>query len=128
MRASIFLTLAASALAIAGAVHATETSPVTADVAADRTADLETAVTAPGRDAADVALDGSRSPAEVLAFMGLETGDAVLDILPAVAIIAKFWRVRSVRTDRLSRSIRRNLFPASSPRKNGRASLRGSPM
>ncbi|WP_240616697.1 methyltransferase [Sphingorhabdus sp. YGSMI21] len=80
MRASIFLTLAASALAIAGAVHATETSPVTADVAADRTADLETAVTAPGRDAADVALDGSRSPAEVLAFMGLETGDAVLDI------------------------------------------------
>ncbi|WP_430429818.1 class I SAM-dependent methyltransferase [Parasphingorhabdus sp.] len=38
------------------------------------------AVSAPGRDEADAKLDVSRKPAEVLAFMGLESGDAVLDI------------------------------------------------
>ncbi|WP_417592416.1 class I SAM-dependent methyltransferase [Parasphingorhabdus sp.] len=80
MRASIFLTLATSAMAIAGPVHATEASPLTADATEDRTADFKAAVNAAGRTEADVALDESRSPAEVLAFMGLESGDAVLDI------------------------------------------------
>ena len=38
------------------------------------------AVAAPGRTADNVKLDESRKPAEVLAFMGLEQGDHVLDL------------------------------------------------
>lgn len=80
MRASIFLTLATSVLALAAPVCAGETTPVSAAAAVDMAPDFAAAVTAPGRDEADVALDESRKPAELLAFMGLETGDAVLDI------------------------------------------------
>ncbi|WP_339691248.1 methyltransferase [uncultured Parasphingorhabdus sp.] len=80
MRASIFLTLATSVLAIAAPVDAGEMAPQSTTDAAETAPDFASAVTAPGRDEADVALDESRSPAEVLAFMGLETGDAVLDI------------------------------------------------
>lgn len=47
---------------------------------AEAAPDFASAVSAPGRDEADVKLDESRSPAAVLAFMGLEAGDAVLDI------------------------------------------------
>lgn len=80
MRASIFLTLATSALAIAAPVYAGNISSST-DTAAEETApDFASAVSDPGRDEADTKLDESRSPAEVLAFMGLETGDTVLDI------------------------------------------------
>ena len=42
--------------------------------------DYAHAVSAAGRDEADIALDESRKPAETLAFMGLEAGDSVLDI------------------------------------------------
>ena len=80
MRASIFLTLASSALAISVPAYAGEWAPAPTTVAEDRTPDFASAVSVPGRDEADVALDESRDPAAVLAFMGLETGDAVLDI------------------------------------------------
>lgn len=80
MRASIFLTLATSALAIAAPVYAGETTLVSVAAAEAVSPDFAAAVADPGRDEADVALDESRSPAKVLAFMGLETGDAVLDI------------------------------------------------
>ena len=42
-------------------------------------ADVAAAVSAPGRPADQVALDANRKPAEVLAFLGLERGDRVLD-------------------------------------------------
>ncbi|HEX8193683.1 MAG TPA: methyltransferase domain-containing protein [Allosphingosinicella sp.] len=42
-------------------------------------AQLRTAVSAPGRPAASVALDEVRRPAEVLRFMGLRRGDRALD-------------------------------------------------
>ena len=80
MRASIFLTLATSALAIAAPVYAGETTPVSVAATEGVSPDFAAAVSDPGRDEADVALDESRSPAAVLDFMGLETGDAVLDI------------------------------------------------
>lgn len=80
MRASIFLTLATSALAISVPAYAGESAPASTTAAKDRTPDFAAAVSAPGRDEADVALDESRDPAAVLAFMGLESGDAVLDI------------------------------------------------
>ena len=80
MRSSILLALATSALSIGAPACAqamssepsTETQAVAPDFAA--------AVSAPGREEADVKLDESRKPAEILAFMGLETGDTVLDI------------------------------------------------
>ena len=80
MRASIFLTLATSALAIAAPVHAGNASSVSETIAEVAVPDFASAVSDPGRDDGDIKLDESRSPAEVLAFMGLETGDAVLDI------------------------------------------------
>jgi predicted methyltransferase len=42
-------------------------------------ADVAAAVAAPGRPAEAVALDAGRRPVEVLRFLGLERGDAVLD-------------------------------------------------
>jgi len=80
MRASMFLTLAISALAISVPVYAAESAPASTTAAKDSIPDFAAAVSAPGRDEADVALDESRDPAAVLAFMGLESGDAVLDI------------------------------------------------
>lgn len=50
------------------------------DTAEASAPDFASAVSAPGRDDADLKLDESRKPAEVLAFMGLESGDNVLDI------------------------------------------------
>lgn len=41
---------------------------------------IAAAVAMEGRDAADRALDEGRMPAKMLAFMGVETGDSVLDI------------------------------------------------
>lgn len=43
-------------------------------------ADFAAAVATDGRAESDVALDASRKPAEVLAFLGLEPGDVALDI------------------------------------------------
>ncbi|ASK90037.1 class I SAM-dependent methyltransferase [Sphingorhabdus sp. SMR4y] len=81
MRASLFLTLATSALVIAAPVIAGQAASSPPAAVAETTApDFNAALAASGRDEADIALDESRKPAEVLAFMGLETGDAVLDI------------------------------------------------
>ncbi len=80
MCASIFLTLATSALAIAAPVAAGEMSSSPAATAENTAPDFKAAVSAPGRDDAEIKLDESRKPAEVLAFMGLEAGDMVLDI------------------------------------------------
>jgi predicted methyltransferase len=43
-------------------------------------ADTAAAVSAPGRPAEAIALDASRKPAEVLAFLGLQRGDHALDL------------------------------------------------
>ncbi len=80
MRTSILLTLATSALAFAAPVYAGDATPASVATAEATAPDFAAAVSAPGRDEADVKLDESRKPAEVLAYMGLETGDAVLDI------------------------------------------------
>ena len=80
MRTSILLALATSVLAIAAPVYAGNASAVSEAAEADAAPDYASAVSAPGREEADVKLDESRKPAEVLAFMGLETGDKVLDI------------------------------------------------
>ena len=80
MRVSIFLTLASSALAIAVPTSAAHGSSVPSTAAAETAPDFAAAVSDPGREEADVKLDESRKPAELLAFMGLETGDAALDL------------------------------------------------
>jgi len=79
MRASIFLALASSALVVAPA-HAAAAPSVASDSAAQTAPDFQAAVSDPGRDEADIKLDESRKPAELLAFMGLEAGDSALDI------------------------------------------------
>ena len=78
MRASLFLALASSALVVApaGAVFAPSAAASTAETGPD----FQAAVSDPGRDEADIKLDESRKPAELLAFMGLEAGDTALDI------------------------------------------------
>ncbi len=75
MRTSILLALATSALAIGAPVHAEAVPAAPSTDTAAMAPDFKAAVAAPGREAADVKLDESRKPAEVLAFMGLETGD-----------------------------------------------------
>jgi predicted methyltransferase len=52
-------------------------------------AQLQTAVTAPGRAADRVALDEVRRPAEVLRFMGLRRGDRVLDYFTGTGYYAE---------------------------------------
>lgn len=79
MRASIFLALASSALVMAP-VHAAAAPSVASDSTAETAPDFQAAVSDPGRDEADIKLDESRKPAELLAFMGLEAGDTALDI------------------------------------------------
>lgn len=68
MRPTLLLFVAAVALA----------SPIAAKQAKP---DLVAAVASPGRPADDVKLDEGRKPAEILAFMGLKTGDQVADIM-----------------------------------------------
>ncbi len=62
-----------------------------ATAAAGRAAPVDgaAAVAAPGRPADAVALDAVRKPAEVLAFMGLETGDRVLDYFTGTGYYAE---------------------------------------
>jgi len=79
MRASIFLALASSALVVAP-VHAAAAPSVASDSAAETAPDFAAAVSDPGRDETDIKLDESRKPAELLAFMGLETGDSAVDL------------------------------------------------
>jgi predicted methyltransferase len=52
-------------------------------------ADVSAAVAAPGRPADEVKLDEGRKPAEVLAFMGLEKGDRVLDYFTGAGYYAE---------------------------------------
>lgn len=78
MRASIILALASCALIVAPAGAAVASSAAAS--AAETAPDFQAAVSDPGRDEADVELDESRKPAELLAFMGLESGDSALDI------------------------------------------------
>jgi predicted methyltransferase len=68
LKAAIIL-LAAAAMAV----------PASAQRGALGEAELRTAVTAPGRPAASIALDEVRRPAEVLRFLGLRRGDRALD-------------------------------------------------
>lgn len=84
MRGSIFLPLATSVLALTlsacAAVPPGNSSSVAPEAVTKIAPDFVAAVTAVGRDEADIKMDDSRSPAEVMRFMGLETGDTVLDI------------------------------------------------
>jgi predicted methyltransferase len=52
-------------------------------------ADVRTALAAPDRPKEAVALDGVRKPAEVLAFLGLEKGDRVLDYFTGTGYYAE---------------------------------------
>ncbi|TFI59070.1 methyltransferase domain-containing protein [Sphingomonas parva] len=63
-------TLAAAALLLGSASGGAQAKP----------ADIAPAVAGSGRPADAVALDGSRKPAEVLRFLGLEQGDRALDL------------------------------------------------
>ena len=78
MRASILLALATCALVVTPTGAAVASSA--AANAAETAPDFKAAVSDPGRDEADITLDESRKPAELLAFMGLESGDTALDI------------------------------------------------
>ena len=81
MRPSIFLALATSALALgACSMDQGETASASSVAAVKAAPDFTAAVAAPGRDEGDTKLDSGRMPAEVLAFMRLETGDTALDI------------------------------------------------
>ncbi|PHR19230.1 MAG: methyltransferase [Sphingopyxis sp.] len=79
MRASILLALATCAM-VAAPVYAGATPAAPAGDSAETGPDFEAAVSDPGRDQADIKLDDSRKPAEVLEFMGLESGDTVVDL------------------------------------------------
>jgi predicted methyltransferase len=52
-------------------------------------ADVAAAVSAPGRPADAIALDASRRPAEILAFMGLRRGDRALDLFTGTGYYAE---------------------------------------
>ncbi len=80
MQTTILMALASSALAFGTASYNDQASTITMQATGQSAPDLATAVVAAGRDEVDVKLDASRKPVETLAFMGLETGDAVLDI------------------------------------------------
>lgn len=70
MRHPIFAALLGAALSLSAPAIATAKAP-----------DLAAAVAAPGRPAEAKALDASRKPAEVLAFLGLKSGDKAADIM-----------------------------------------------
>ncbi len=81
MRAVFFATLASSALALSACSYDNgDTASASSEAVVKAAPDFAAAVTTAGREEGDVKLDASRQPAEILTFMGLETGDAVLDI------------------------------------------------
>ncbi len=82
MRILLTSIIATSTLAL-GACSGEGAETASASSVATPTAepDFASAVGSPGRDAKDIELDGSRQPAGVLSFMGLEYGDKVADIL-----------------------------------------------
>lgn len=80
MRATLLTLIATPLFALTACNdYGGETESVSA-VAAPAGPDFAAAVSAPGRTAEDMKLDNSRKPAEVLAFTGLKTGDAAVDI------------------------------------------------
>lgn len=81
MQSKILLALAGSVLAFSAvAFDGNHMAAAASEAAAQSAPDFAAAVAASGRAETDTALDASRKPAETLAFMELETGDAVLDI------------------------------------------------
>ncbi len=80
MQTTIFMALASSALAFGATAYDDQPSTIAIQATGQNAPDLAAAVAAAGRDESDVKLDASRKPSETLAFMGLEAGDAVLDI------------------------------------------------
>ncbi|GAB5482862.1 MAG: class I SAM-dependent methyltransferase [Parasphingorhabdus sp.] len=81
MQSKVFTALACSALALGAAAYdGNQTAAAAQEGAAQTGPDYTAAVASPGRSEADVKLDASREPAAILAFMGLKTGDVVLDI------------------------------------------------
>lgn len=73
----------AAIAALLAALPAAAASPPTAP------AGLAAAVAAPGRPADMVALDASRKPVELLAFLGLAPGDRVLDVMGGAGYFAE---------------------------------------
>ncbi len=81
MQSKLFAALACSVLVMGAAAYdANQTAAAAQEGAAQTGPDFAAAVASTGRSEADVKLDASRKPAEILAFMGLKVGDAVLDI------------------------------------------------
>ncbi len=80
MRTVLLATIATAAVALTGCSSYGGEAANASSAAAKVAPDYSLAVSAPGREADDVKLDAGRMPAETLAFMGLEAGDAVIDI------------------------------------------------
>ncbi|QTD57027.1 class I SAM-dependent methyltransferase [Parasphingorhabdus cellanae] len=81
MQSKFLMALASTALILSVATFdSNQTAAAAQEGTAQNAPNLNAAVAAPGRIEADVNLDASRKPVDVLGFMGLETGDAVLDI------------------------------------------------
>lgn len=81
MRSTLYTALACSVLALGAATYDSNQNAAAAQEGTRQSApDFAAAVADPGRAETDVAMDASRKPAEILAFMGLEIGDTVLDI------------------------------------------------
>lgn len=81
MRAFITTAFATSVLALGGCTYSDSGTASASSAAASKAApNFAAAVSAPGRAEGDMKLDDSRMPVETLSFMGLETGDTVVDI------------------------------------------------
>ncbi|MEP3226671.1 MAG: methyltransferase [Parasphingorhabdus sp.] len=81
MRALFLTTSVTVVLALSGCSYdEAGTASVSSQVNEKSVPDYAAAVAATGRTEADIKLDESRKPAEILAFMGLQRGDAALDI------------------------------------------------
>ncbi|VAW01074.1 Mlr5283 protein [hydrothermal vent metagenome] len=80
MRVLLLSTLSAATLVLTGCAMEGGATNSASSAPAKIAPDFAAAVSASGRDEGDVKLDTSRRPAELLAFMGLETGDTVIDI------------------------------------------------
>ncbi len=81
MQSTVLTMVAGSVLALGAVAYDGHQAMAQPNEAAIQAApDFTAAVAAGGRVEADVKLDESRMPSEILAFMGLESGDAALDI------------------------------------------------
>lgn len=76
-----YLTTIASGLALSAcSMDSGETASASSNAVSSTAPDFAAAVSSSGREEGDIKLDEGRKPAEVLTFMGVETGDKVLDI------------------------------------------------